>query len=335
MGELGTLEIALLIVLGVSLIAFVYMFSLPYLNGDKAATKRFTNIAEKSTNTRVAAGMSEASNSHAQKRKQQVQKVLDELEEQKKEQKRVSMNLRIERAGMKIEVTHFYLICALIAIALGVGVFLMANGNLILTAITVIVTILGLPRWYLNKKALKRQRKFLDEFANAIDVIVRGIRSGLPLNDCLSIISEEIPDPVGGEFDLMNDQIRVGVPMTAALEKMYNRVPVQEVNFFAIVLIIQQQSGGNLAEALNNLSGVLRDRIRLKQKVQAYSSEAKSSAAIIGALPLVVMILVYLSSPDYITTLFTEDTGHLLLAISATLMILGTLVMKKMINFDY
>ena len=164
---------------------------------------------------------------------------------------------------------------------------------------------------------------------------MRGVKSGLPLGDCLQIIAAESPEPVRGEFVDLVEQQKVGVPLSRAFERMYERMPLQEVNFFAIVIAIQSQTGGNLAEALSNLSTVLRDRYRLQAKVRSFSAEAKASAMIIGALPPLVMGVVYLTSPDYISLLWTEKLGNMMLIGSGIWMIIGILVMRKMINFDY
>ena len=137
------------------------------------------------------------------------------------------------------------------------------------------------------------------------------------------------------EFADLVEQQRVGIPLSQAFDRMYERMPIQEVNFFSIVIAIQQQAGGNLAEALGNLSTVLRDRKKLAAKVKAFSAEAKASASIIGALPLLVMGVVWITTPDYINLLFTEPMGHMMLAGSAIWMTSGVLVMRKMINFDF
>ena len=191
------------------------------------------------------------------------------------------------------------------------------------------------PRWFVARLTKRRQTKFIDEFANAIDVIVRGVKSGLPLPECLGIIARESPQPVAGEFTDLVEQQRVGVPLGEAFERMMTRMPLPEVRFFAIVIAIQQQAGGNLSEALGNLSGVLRDRKRLQAKVRALSAEAKASAAVLGALPFIVMILVYITTPAYITLLWTTRFGQFLLACAGVWMTGGVLVMRKMINFKY
>ena len=165
----------------------------------------------------------------------------------------------------------------------------------------------GLPRWILGRLTKRRQNKFTDEFANSIDIIVRGVKSGLPLDECLGIIARESPQPIAGEFTELVEQQRVGVPLAEGFERMMRRMPLPEVRFFAIVIAIQQQAGGNLSEALGNLSGVLRDRKRLQAKVRALSAEAKASAAVLGSLPFIVMILVYITTPSYITLLWTTQ----------------------------
>jgi len=195
--------------------------------------------------------------------------------------------------------------------------------------------VLGLPRWFVGFSIRRRMNKFLAEFPNSVDVIVRGIKAGLPLNDCLAIVANESKEPVAGEFRRILDTQKMGVPMTDAILKLYQNVPLTEANFFGIVIAIQQSAGGNLSEALGNLSGVLRDRKRMKAKIQAMSAEAKASGGIIGALPIIVAILVYLTTPDYLTILFVHPTGHLILLGSAVWMGMGIMVMKTMINFDF
>ena len=192
----------------------------------------------------------------------------------------------------------------------------------------------GLPRWVLNFLVTRRQKAFVEEFANAIDVIVRGVKSGLPINDCLRIISHEAAEPVRTEFrDLVEGQ-KIGISLDQGLAKIYERMPLAEVNFFQIVLNIQQKSGGNLAEALTNLSKVLRERKKMRAKIQSVSQEAKSSAAIIGSLPPGVMAVLYFTSPEYLMPLFTTTTGNMIIVGGLVWMMVGVLVMRQMINFE-
>jgi len=198
-----------------------------------------------------------------------------------------------------------------------------------------VVGLLGVPRWYVNFRRKRRVRKFVEEFANAVDVIVRGVKAGLPLNDCIRIIANEAAEPVKSEFRQISETQAMGLSLADAVTRMPDRVPTPEANFFAIVITIQQRAGGNLAEALGNLSRVLRERKKMKGKIGAMAMEAKASAYIIGALPGVVMGLVWLTSPNYISVLFTDPIGHIILVASLLWMGTGILVMRKMINFDF
>ncbi len=301
----------------------------PFL-GDRTVEKRVANASLGQSRIRGRT-MQQAQLSM---RKKQVADTIKDLEEKQKASTRVSLRTRIARAGLTITPRTFWMASA----ASGFAVFflvLITGSSPLVSLVAGFAGALGLPRWLLGHMGRKRQRKFMIELANAIDVIVRGVKSGLPLNDCLQVIARETPEPVRSEFADLVEQQRVGVPLSKAFEKMYERIPVQEVNFFAIVIAIQQQTGGNLAEALGNLSQVLRERYRLAAKVRTFSAEAKTSAAIIGALPLIVMGLVYMSSPNYIAMLWTHRTGQLMLVVAGFWMLTGVLVMRKMIRFDY
>ena len=180
-----------------------------------------------------------------------------------------------------------------------------------------------------------RFKRFSNEFPNAVDVIVRGVKAGLPLVDCLKIIAAEAQEPVRSEFKTMVQDQTLGMPLDEAVQRLPERVPLAEANFFGIVIAIQSRTGGSLSEALGNLSKVLRERKKMQAKIKAMSSEAKASAGIIGSLPVIVAGLVYLTSPDYITLLFTTTIGNAVLVASGLWMLMGCLVMRKMINFDF
>jgi tight adherence protein B len=180
----------------------------------------------------------------------------------------------------------------------------------------------------------RRMKKFLREMPNALDVMVRSIKSGLPLNDGIRLIANESPEPVKAEFRRIVDSQQLGMSIPDAALRMQETMPCPEAGFFGIVIQIQAQAGGNLSEALGNLSRVLRDRKKMKAKVQALSMEAKASAVIIGALPFIVASMVYLTSPNYIMPLFTTNVGNIILGISGLWMAMGILVMRKMMNFE-
>jgi tight adherence protein B len=245
-----------------------------------------------------------------------------------------SIEERIKQAGLTFPVSAFWIGSGVIGVLAFVGV-MFAGFEYYIAGGVAFAAFLGVPRWALGMAIGMRQKKFIGQFADAIDVIVRGVKSGLPLGECLKVIARESSQPIAGEFQLVCDAIAMGVPVDQALNKMYMRTPVQEVNFFNIVLNIQQKAGGNLSEALGNLSTVLRSRKLLREKIKALSSEAKASAMIIGSLPIIVCVLVYLTTPAYIMVLFTTDIGHLILLGAGTLMGTGIFVMRQMINFDF
>jgi tight adherence protein B len=307
----------------------VYVFALPYFSGERKAEKRVANVALGQTKTRVKAVAQPL-----QMRKKQVQDTIKELEAKQKAQRRITLRTKLVRAGLSIKPRTYYLLSAASGLLGGLIVLITGSGPIV-SLLAAFACGFGLPRFILSRMIRRRQDKFLVEFANAVDIIVRGIKSGLPLPDCLQIIANESPEPVKSEFIDLVEQQKVGVPLSRAFERMYERMPLQEVNFFAIIIAIQAQTGGNLAEALGNLSQVLRDRYRLQAKVRAFSAEAKASALIIGALPPCVMLLVYITTPDYIGILFHERLGNVMLIASGAWMLIGILLMRKMINFDY
>lgn len=268
------------------------------------------------------------------KRRKQVQETLNSLEERQNQMKKVTLRTKLERAGFDMNTKNFYMLSAIVGLSVAAMIMIFGYSPLIALG-AAFAAGLGLPRWVLSFLITRRQNAFLEEFANAIDVIVRGVKSGLPLNDCLRIIANEASEPVRTEFrDLVEGQ-KVGVTLEQGLAKIFERMPLAEVNFFQIVLGIQKKSGGNLAEALGNLSKVLRERKNMRAKIQSVSQEAKSSAAIIGALPPGVTGLLYLVSPDYLMPLFTTSTGHMIIVGGLIWMMIGILVMRKMINFNF
>ncbi len=330
--NITVIAVAFMAALSMGGIAYVILY--PLLSGEAKANKRMAKVSSgaKGRETRAAARLE--SESKDQRRKQ-MQKTLKEMEEnQKRKKKRVTLAMQLAHAGLQMTPAVFWVLSLFCGIVIGF-VVLLSGSSWPLSLLAAFAGALGLPRWILRHMKKRRIAKFLDEFANAIDVIVRGIKAGLPVNDTLKVISQESPDPVGPEFKEIVEGQKLGVPLDAGLERMYERMPLAEVNFLSIVVSIQQRSGGNLAEALANLSKVLRERKKMQAKVRAVSQEAKSSASIIGALPPSIMGLVYLVNPDYISLLWTEQLGQFMLLGSAIWMGMGVLVMKKMINFDF
>jgi tight adherence protein B len=274
----------------------------------------------------------------AVKRRKNISDTLKELDEKQKARAKRSnsppLSLRIEQAGLAWSKRTFWVVSSICGAVALIGTFV-ATGILWGALILGVAAFLGMPRWYVNFRRKRRFKKFLHVFADAMDVIVRGVKAGLPLNDCIKIISNEAAEPVKSEFKTIMETQAMGVPLPDAVSKLPERIPVPEASFFAIVVSIQARAGGNLSEALGNLSRVLRERKRMKGKIIAMSGEAKASAAIIGALPGIVMVLVYVTSPGYMSLLFSTQLGHVIIGFSAVWMALGVFVMKKMINFDY
>jgi tight adherence protein B len=268
-------------------------------------------------------------------RKKSVANTLREMEDRQRADKKVTIGLRLKRAGLKQTPRDFYVASGVLGVLLGAVSLLFFGVPLMGAAVASFLGAFGIPRWVVAKMTTRRQQKFISQLSNAIDVIVRGIKSGLPLNECLQVIARESPEPIASEFREVVEQQRLGVPLADGLERMSELLPLAEVRFLTIVIGIQQQAGGNLSEALANLSSVLRDRQMLALKVKALSAEAKASAMVLASLPPGVMFMVYISSPDYMMPLFTTLPGRFMVVGGALWMLMGVLVMRKMINFKF
>ena len=307
-------------------VAWVFIY--PSLSGQRDAEKRIASVARAEPIIRT----SPARNS-PRARRDQVEKMLKELDIRQRK-KRASLPVRISQAGLDWSKRRFMITAGI----LGLVAFILAlsiNAGLIPALAIGFAAACGLPFWFLIFLKKRRETNFLNAFPDAIDVIVRGIKAGLPLGDSLKVIAVEAQEPVKSEFRSIIETQTIGLPIGDACAKLYERIPIAEANFFAVVISIQQRAGGNLSEALGNLSRVLRDRKKMQGKIQAMSMEAKASATIIAALPIAVMTLVYLSSPHYIELLWTESLGRMMLTASVIWMLIGVLVMRKMINFDF
>lgn len=307
-----------------------YVLAAPFFSGERRVAKRVRSVSRHGD---IHVARSKGSDSAA--RRKLVQETLKEIENKRKDLKRrLTLKESIAQAGFTFKIQSFYIASVVFGLTTGAAVLLLGSG-LVLAGAVAFISGLGLPRWFLSFMRKRRQNKFLEDFPNAIDIVVRGVKAGLPINDTLRTIAAESAEPVRSEFREVIEAQAFGLPIGEALSRMHERVPLPEVNFLSIVISIQSQSGGNLAEALSNLSRVLRDRKRLKGKIQAMSQEAKASAAIIAALPIAVMILVYVTTPGYISLLWEKQIGQVMLGASAFWMTSGVLVMRKMINFDF
>lgn len=316
-----------------SIAALLYGFLYGRIERQASAERRRTQVAAPSIDAERARAAAAPS-----ARRRTVQDTLKDLEVKQKHKASKSTNppmqLRLAQAGLSLPIGRFYAYSALTGVVI-MAVCFLAGFPLLLVLGAGFVGAVGLPRFVVNFIRKKRHAAFIDELANAVEVIVRGVKAGLPLNDCLRMIASEAKEPVKSEFRLVIEAMQLGMPIDEAVTRMYERVPLPETNFFGIVLAIQSKAGGNLSEALGNLAKVLRERKKMRAKIQAMSMEAKSSAAIIGSLPIIVTVLVYLTSPDYIMVLFVTPIGQIIVGISLLWMLVGIFIMKRMIAFDF
>jgi tight adherence protein B len=267
-------------------------------------------------------------------RRKSVQAALKTQNEALAKSRRYNLQQRLFQAGMTISVRDFIRNSIIIGVVAAVICWVLQVPILFSLVFGLAAGYL-LPRFWIGRRRKRYQDKFLDELPNAVEAIVRGVKSGLPLNDSMRIVSKEVKEPVRSEFQRVLDQQAIGKSMMEAVPVLFDRVPLPEVNFFVVVITVQQQAGGNLSEALTNLSRVLRNRKKMKGKVKAMTSEANASAMIIGSLPFVVSTLVSIVTPGYFAPFFETDIGMVLLGGAGIMMLMGVLVMRKMIQFDF
>jgi len=320
-------NLALFFLVAVAIGGVAWVFLYPVLSGERKAEKR-----KEAFSRAGSAAPARAGRNALKSRREQVEGTLKEIEE--RNAKSVPLSIKIAQAGLDWSKRRFFITAALLGVA-GFVAGLMLDGGLLAEIGLAFVGGVGLPLWLLKFLKKRREAKFLTSFPDAVDIIVRGIKAGLPLLDSLRIITTDAPEPLKSEFQAIVETQTIGIPIGEACGKLYERIPVAEANFFGIVIGIQQKAGGNLSEALGNLSRVLRDRKKMKAKITAMSMEAKASAMIIGCLPIAVALLVYLTSPQYIELLWTHPTGRFMLAGCAVWMSIGIFVMRRMINFDF
>ena len=324
---MNTQALALSFLAATAIGGVAWVFVYPLLSGEKKAELRRASVAKSEPAARQV-------EKNQRSRREQVEGSLKDLEARRRKENRLPLSSRLTQAGLSWSTQKFMIVSGVLA-AVGFVLPMILGGGLLAAVGMAFAAGFGLPRWGLNYLKKRREKNFLRALPDAVDVIVRGIKAGLPLFDSIKVVAADSPEPLKSEFLAIIETQAIGMPLGEACARLFERMPVPEANFFGIVISIQQKSGGNLSEALGNLSKVLRDRKKMAEKIQAMSMEAKASAAIIGALPPVVMLFVYLSSPDYITLLWTHPTGQLMLVGCVTWMTIGILVMKKMINFDF
>jgi tight adherence protein B len=324
--KIQALALAFLAATAIGGVAWVFIY--PLLSGERKAESRRASVAKSEPAAARTADKSQKS------RREQVESSLKDLEARRQKESKISLSTRLMQAGLDWSTQKFMIVSGILAAAFFV-VAILAGGGMLAAAGLAFAGGFGLPRWALSYLKKRREAKFLKALPDAVDVIVRGIKAGLPLFESIKVVAADAPEPLRGEFLAIIETQAIGMPLGDACARLFERMPLPEANFFGIVISIQQKSGGNLSEALGNLSKVLRDRKKMAEKIQAMSMEAKASAGIIGSLPPIVMLLVYLSTPGYISLLWTHPTGQLMLVGCVVWMSVGIFVMKRMINFDF
>ena len=262
-----------------------------------------------------------------------IQERLRELEAKgKRRRQKFQLRTVMVRAGFDLGFQAYVVLSILVGMVASLASLAFGH-SVFVVAIFGILTATLLPRLSLGIMAVRRQAQFTREFPNAIDIIVRGARSGLPVTECLEIIGREMPDPLGEEFRRLVDGQKMGATLEQMLNRALVRMPTPEFKFFAIVIEIQQQIGGSLADTLENLSHVLRDRKKMRDKAKSMAAEGKTSAGIIGSIPIVLALILTLINPEYMTPFFASSAGEILFYGGIIWMGLGILVMRGMINF--
>ena len=323
-------DIILALLVSLAAAAVLLGVAYPFIDEQARSQKRSAAIMARGAKT---ATRDQRSATELQKRKKIIAESLQEVENRTKKKLRPKLEARIIQAGLTLPPMAF------MSIAVGAGlvagfIFYILTDNTLMAAGVIITLCLGAPNWFLDYLRKRRIEKFVQSFPPTLETIVRGVRAGLPLNDCFNVIASEAQEPVRGEFRNLIESMAIGLTLGEAAERLSERIPIPETTFFSIVLAIQEKTGGNLGETLSNLAAVLRDRKKLREKIKALSAEATISAAIIGSLPFLVIFAIYMTTPDYLTVLFTTNSGKLILGGGLLWMSIGIFIMKQMINFD-
>ncbi|HEY8189524.1 MAG TPA: type II secretion system F family protein [Micavibrio sp.] len=249
-----------------------------------------------------------------------------------KPKKKNDLKLKIVQAGMNISVKQFWIFSVIFGVTV-VGLAFMSGQKPLVIVLIGITAFLGFPRYVLKWKAKRRQKKFIEDFADALEAMVRLLKAGMPVGEAIAMASREFTGPIGEEMSRIYDSQKIGTPLAEAALEGARRMPLTEMQMFATGLSIQAQTGSSLSEVLMNLARVIRARFRLRRKVQALSSEAKASAMIIGSLPFLIGMGLYFINKDYLMVLFQTPLGNAWLIGSGCWMLVGCLVMRAMINF--
>lgn len=244
-----------------------------------------------------------------------------------------ALALRLSRTGKSWTVRNYVYATLGLMVGIAAVVFTFSRAPMLSLGVGLLVGA-GLPHMVVNYLINKRTNAFVAKFPDGIELLVRGLRSGLPVTETLQIVSQEVPGPVGYEFKTIIDRIKVGKTMEDALQDTGDKLGIPEFNFFTITLAIQRETGGNLAETLSNLANVLRQRAQMKLKIRAMSSESKASAYIVGSLPFLVFGAIMVINPNYMSQFFVDDRLIATGLGAGVWMGIGVWMMSKMINFE-
>jgi tight adherence protein B len=321
------MDTSVILIIGGAFLAFTLLVLLSGPSMGKAKTRRLAMVKDRhanSTEAVVAAQMRKTIQAGSARGGQNLSSFMPRREEMEK---------RLRRTGKSWTVSQYMM--ASMAIFVGVaGLLLLIRSPFMLAALVGLIAALGLPYFIVNRLIKKRVAKFNTRFPDAIDLLVRGLKSGLPVTETFQVVSQELPGPVGEEFKGVVERIRIGNTMEAALQESAEMLGTPEFQFFCITIAIQRETGGNLAETLANLSDVLRKRAQMKLKIRAMSSEAKASAYIVGALPFFVFGIVYSMNPEYLQGFFVEERLIITGLGGLIWMSLGAFIMSRMISFE-
>ena len=277
----------------------------------------------------------ESKDKQAAKQRAEIARKLKEAGDQQAEKKKDSTSIRelMIQAGIESPISRYWIGSVIFAAIFWALISALTSWPQIAVVLVTFTAFLGMPRFFLKWKAARRQKKFLEQFADALDASVRLLQAGMPISEAIAMVSREFDGPLREEMQRIYDNQKIGVPLGAAALETAKRIPLTEVHMFATALQIQSETGSSLSEVLSNLSAVIRARFRLKRKIKALSSEAKASAGIIAALPILVTLGLYGVNPEYIGILFETKKGNIALGGAIFWMLCGVFIMKAMINF--
>lgn len=324
--------IPIIVVLLIGLIVLGMMFAISASNEKEKKNRALAVIKGARTGGGGEKSEKEQRSEQDKRRAEIAKKLKDQSEEDGEEKKKATIAARLEMAGMHVTVKQYWIAAVVCAIVFAAGTFA-AGGGIFIVIPMAVAGLLGAPHFFVSRRIKKRQKKFLEEFADALEAMVRLLKAGMPVTEAIAMAGREFVGPVGEEMTRIYEAQKVGIPLPEAVQNAAKRMPLTEMNMFATGIAIQSQTGASLSDVLMNLAGTIRARYRLKRKVQALSSEAKASAGIIGCLPFLVGGGLWGINPAYMDPLFTTFVGHMLLIGGGTWMGIGIFIMKAMINF--